>query len=165
MLYGVPPVCVYLSINLNCSDKSMKLNYFYGTISICPRNGYNESLEFNATEQSGKLEFRYPYGNISPEQADAVSQFVKTVTDAYNVLQSQINRVNKRLKLEQYAPIVPPEVKTAGSDFDLDAEPAVSQPLHGGSDSTDFVEHSQQEQERLDMEELEAGESEEDTGL
>lgn len=162
MLYGVPPVCVYLSINLNCSDKSMKLNYFYGSIAIVPKDGYTENLEFNASEQFGKLEFRYPYGNISPEQAEAVSQFVKTVTNAYNKLTSQIDNVNKDLKLEQYAPIVPPEVKTAGSDFDLDAKPALSQPSHGGSDSTDLVAHSQQEQERLDMEETEAEESLED---
>lgn len=105
----------------------MKLNYFYGSINIYPRDGYNETLEFSATEQSGKLEFRYPYGQITPEQAEAVSQFTKTVTDAYNVLQSQINRTNKRLKLEEYAPIVPPEVKTAGSDFDLDAKSATVQ--------------------------------------
>lgn len=100
----------------------MKLNYFYGSISIYPRDGYNETLEFNATEQSGKLEFRYPYGQITPEQAEAISQFTKTVTDAYNVLQSQINRINKKLKLEECAPIVPPVVETAGSDFDLDVE-------------------------------------------
>lgn len=87
----------------------MKLDYFYGTISICPRNGYNETLEFSVTKETGKLEIKYPYGNVSPEQAEAVSQFVKTVTDAYNVLQSQINRVNKRLKLEEYAPVLNPE--------------------------------------------------------
>lgn len=83
----------------------MKVNYFYGAIRIYPRDGYTENLEFNATEQSGKLEFRYPYGNISPEQAEAVSQFVKTVTNAYNKLSSQIDSVNKELRLEEYAEI------------------------------------------------------------
>lgn len=100
----------------------MKLNYFYGSIAIVPKDGYTENFEFNVTEPSNKLEFRYPYGQILPEQAEAISQFVKTVTNAYNELTSQINNVNKDLKLEQYAPIVPPEVKTTGSDFDLDVK-------------------------------------------
>ena len=105
----------------------MKINYFYGSINIYLRDGYNETLMFDATEQSGKLEFKYPYGQITPEQAEAISQFTKTVTDAYNVLQSQINKINKKLKLEEYAPIVPPVVETAGSDFDLDAKSAAAQ--------------------------------------
>lgn len=83
----------------------MKLNFFYGSVAISSKEEYTENLEFGVNKESGKLEFRYPYGNISPEQADAISQFVKTVTDAYNVLQSQINRTNKRLKLEEYAEI------------------------------------------------------------
>ena len=139
----------------------MKLNYFYGSISIYPRDGYNETLEFSATEQSGKLEFRYPYGQITPEQAEAVSQFVKTVTNAYNKLSSQIDSVNKDLRLEEYAPVATLEESAS----EVSPESVPSQPSHGGSDSTDLVEHSQQEQERLDMEELGTEESEEDTGL
>lgn len=128
----------------------MKLNYFYGSIAIISRDGYTENLEFNATEQSGKLEFRYPYCNISPEQAEAISQFVKTVTNAYNKLSSQIDSVNKELQLEQYAPVATLEESAP----EVSPESVPSQPLHGGSDPTDLVEHSQQEQERLDMEEL-----------
>lgn len=139
----------------------MKLNFFYGSIAIIPRDGYNETLDFSATEQSGKLEFRYPYGQISPEQAEAISQFVKTVTNAYNKLSSQIDSVNKELQLEQYAPVVKSEELLP----DASPESLPSQPLHGGLDLTDLVEHSQQEQERLDMEELGTEESEEDTGL
>ena len=83
----------------------MKINYFYGSIAIRPCNGYTENLEFNVTEGK-ELTFRYPYGDATPEEAEAVSQFIKTVTSAYNKLTSQIDNVNKDLKLEQYAPIV-----------------------------------------------------------
>ena len=83
----------------------MKINYFYGSIAIRPRDGYTENLEFNVTEDKG-LTFRYPYGEATPEEAEAISQFIKTVTNAYNKLTTQIDNVNKDLKLEQYAPIV-----------------------------------------------------------
>lgn len=154
----------------------MKLCYFSGAIEVAPRDSWTERLEFDVNND-GKLSFRYPYGNITPEQAAAVNEFTKTLTDAYNVLQSQIKRVNKKLQLEEYAPIVPPIIKTNGSDFDLDANSAVSQSARGvsgvvdsysihstepevlgqstrgGSDPTDLVAHSEAEQERLDMEE------------
>lgn len=83
----------------------MKINYFYGSVAIRPRDGYTENLEFNVTEGKG-LTFRYPYGDATPEEAEAISQFVKTVANAYNKLTTQIDNVNKDLKLEQYAPIV-----------------------------------------------------------
>lgn len=83
----------------------MKINYFYGSVAIRPRDGYTENLEFNVTEGKG-LTFRYPYGEATPEEAEAISQFIKTVTNAYNKLTTQIDNVNKDLKLEQYAPTV-----------------------------------------------------------
>ena len=81
----------------------MKINYFYGSIAIKQCNNYVESLEFNVTEGKG-LTFRYSYCDATPEEAEAISQFVKTVTIAYNKLTGQIDNVNKDLKLEQYAP-------------------------------------------------------------
>ena len=83
----------------------MKTNYFYGSIAIRQHDGYTENLEFNVTESKG-LTFRYPYGDATPEEAEAISQFVKTITNAYNKLTTQIDNVNKDLKLEQYAPTV-----------------------------------------------------------
>lgn len=80
----------------------MKLNYFYGSVAIRPRDGYSENLEFSVTEDKG-LTFRYPYGDVTPEEAEAISQFVKTAANAYNKLTTQIDNVNKDLKLEQYA--------------------------------------------------------------
>lgn len=114
----------------------MKLCYFSGAIEVAPRESWTERLEFNASDD-GKLNFRYPYGDVTPEQAAAVSTFVKTITDAYAKLTKQIDSINKDLKLEQYAPIVPPVVETTGSDFDLDAESAVSQSACGASGAID----------------------------
>lgn len=83
----------------------MKINYFYGRVAIRQCNSYAESLDFNVTEGKG-LTFRYPYGNATPEEAEAISQFVKIVTNAYNKLTTQIDGVNRDLHLEQYAPVV-----------------------------------------------------------
>lgn len=92
----------------------MKINYFYGSIAIRPCNDYTENLEFNITEDKG-LTFRYPYIDATPEEAEAISKFIKTITDAYNVLSNQIDRTNKDLKLEQYAPIVSSEETSSES--------------------------------------------------
>lgn len=89
----------------------MKINYFYGSIAIKQVNIYTESLEFNVTEGRG-LTFRYSSTDATPEEAEAISQFVKTVTSAYNKLTTQIDNVNKDLKLEQYAPTVSAEETT-----------------------------------------------------
>lgn len=126
----------------------MKINYFCGSIAIRQCDGYTENLEFNVTESKG-LTFRYPYGDATPEEAEAVSQFVKTVTNAYNKLTTQIDGVNRDLHLEQYAP----KVSVAETSSESTTVSAVPQPSHGGSDTTDLVAHSEAEQERLDMEE------------
>ena len=122
----------------------MKIDYFYGSIAIRPCNGYAETLNFSVTEDK-ELTFRYPYGDATPEEAESINKFIKTIIDAYNVLSSQIDMTNKTLKLEQYAPKV-----SVPETTDISAVP---QPLHGGSDPTDLVAHSEAEQERLDMEE------------
>ena len=111
----------------------MKLNYFYGSIAIRQCDGYTENLEFNVTESKG-LTFRYPYGDATPEEAEAISQFVKTITNAYNKLTAQIDNVNKDLKLERYAPTVSSE-EIASREV---PESAVSQScaLGGGEVST-----------------------------
>lgn len=106
----------------------MKLNHFYGSISIKEKNGYTENLQFG-TNRNNTLEFNYPYGEITPEEVAAVSKFTKIVTDAYNKLQATIDGVNADLNLEQYAP------KSTGSDLDIDAgvsvESTAVQPARG----------------------------------
>lgn len=92
----------------------MKLNYFYGSIAVKQCDGWTENLEFNITE-SKELTFRYPYGDNTPEEAYAVSTFIKTVNEAYNRLTNQINNVNRDLRLEQYAPQQSTEVSVSES--------------------------------------------------
>lgn len=101
----------------------MKINYLYGSITIRRCDGYTENLEFNVTETKG-LSFRYPYGEATPEEAEAVSQFVKTVTNAYNKLTTQIDGVNRDLHLEQYAPVVSSEETPSESTVLTTDEPA-----------------------------------------
>ena len=113
----------------------MKINYFYGSIAIRQCNGYTENLEFNVTESKG-LTIRYPYGDATPEEAEAINKFVKLITDAYNVLSSQIDMTNKTLKLEQYTPQVSAEETTS----EIAAESAVpqSRALGDGEVSTEI---------------------------
>ena len=102
----------------------MKINYLCGSIAIRQCDGYTENLEFNVTETKG-LTFRYPYGEATPEEAEAISQFVKTVTNAYNKLTTQIDGVNRDLHLEQYAPVVSSEDTSSESTVAPTDEPPV----------------------------------------
>ena len=116
----------------------MKVSYFYGSIVVKKDNaGYEQNLSFSTAKDSQELEFNYPYGAVTPDEAAAVSTFVKTISDAYAKLNKQIDNTNCDLKLEQYAPIVPPEVSTSGSDFDLDAESSVPQSSDSPVGTTD----------------------------
>lgn len=81
----------------------MKIDYFYGNIAIREKDGYWETLSFNLNDKTKGLVFRYPYGDATPEEAEAISQFTKTVTNAYNKLTTQIDNVNRDMRLEQYA--------------------------------------------------------------
>lgn len=119
----------------------MKINYFYGSIAIRQADGYTENLEFNVTETK-ELTFRYPYGEATPEEAEAISQFIKTVTNAYNRLSTQIDGVNRDLRLEQYAP----KVSVAETSSDTEPESAAPQScaLGGGEGLTvsEIVQYS-----------------------
>ena len=88
----------------------MKLKHFYGSISVIQENGYTNDLEFELKRQDeeaiGNLIFRYPYGNVSPEKAKAVSNFVKTIADAFDKLKPQLVTANRMLEEEEFAPKV-----------------------------------------------------------
>ena len=161
VLYGVPPACVYISINLNCSDKSMKITNFSLIIEVSKEdNGCSNNYYVDIDEKW--VSVSHPYIKQIPEQVTLVHNLINTfIANAIN-FNSRVNVFNKEMGLEEYAVVTPPQVKTTGSDFDLDAKPAVSQVAGGGSDTTDLVAHSEQEQERLDMEELEARETSSD---
>ena len=84
----------------------MKVDYFYGSIVIKKDNaGYEQSLGFATARDSQELEFNYPYGVVTPDEAAAVSTFVKTISVAYAKLNKQIDNTNRDLELEEYAPI------------------------------------------------------------
>lgn len=136
----------------------MKLISINCTIEVSKdENGYSNNYYVDITEQGVNVSL--PYIRQSPEQVQLVNELVNQFIDDFNSLNRRIDRFNFDNHLEHYAVVTPPAVETAGSDFDLDAESAVSQSLRGGSDTTDLVEHSEQKQERLDMEELEARET------
>lgn len=111
----------------------MKINYLSGSITIRQCDGYTENLEFNVTESKG-LSFRYPYGEATPEEAEAISQFIKTVTNAYNKLTTQIDGANRDLHLEQYAPKV--SVAETSSDTEPESASPQSCALGGGEGLT-----------------------------
>lgn len=105
----------------------MKLKYFYGSIAVVQEDGYTNNLEFSTTEDDKGnvtgLSFRYPYGNISPEKAKAVSNFVKTIADAFDKLKSQLVSANKLLKEEEFAPIVIESSMNGAEETEPDTEP------------------------------------------
>lgn len=151
----------------------MKLVSVNCTIEVSKdANGYSNNYYVDIDENG--VSVSHPYIKQIPEQVMFVNNIITSfIANAIN-FNSRINVFNKEMGLEEYAPhpkteepisettnesvVTPPIVETTGSDFDLDAKPAVSQVAGGGSDTTDLVAHSEQEQERLDMEELEARE-------
>ena len=119
----------------------MKTNYFYGSIAIRQADSFTENLEFNVTEGKG-LTFRYPYGEATPGEAEAISQFVKTVTNAYNRLSTQIDEVNRNLRLEQYAP------KVSVAETSSESASPQSCALGGGEVSTEIQDAPFEDPER-----------------
>ena len=144
VLYGVPPVCVYFSINLNCSDKSMKITNFSLTIEISKdKDGYPNSYYVNVDESG--VNVSHPYIKQPPEEFMFTTELIRDfvgMTAAYNARVDGFNRDNH---LEQYALIVPPQIETTGSDFDLDAKSAVAQVAGGGSEEIDNCPPSTEE--------------------
>lgn len=105
----------------------MKLKYFYGSIAVVQEDGYTNNLEFGTTEDSNGnvagLSFRYPYGNINPEKAQAISNFVKTISNAFDKLEVQLLDANELLKEEQFAPKVLESSMNGTEETKPDTEP------------------------------------------
>ena len=139
----------------------MKITNFSLTIEVSKdKDGYSNNYYVNIDESG--VNVSQPYIKQIPEQVMLAHNLINTfIANSIN-FNSRVNIFNKEMGLEEYAVVTPPQVETTGSDFDLDAKSAVAQVTDGGSDTTDFVAHSEQEQERLDMEELEARETSSD---
>lgn len=136
----------------------MKLISVNCTIEVSKdENGYSNNYYVDIDEKG--VSVSHPYIKQVPEQVTFVNNIINTFIANTINYKSRINVFNKEMGLEEYAVVTPPQVETTGSDFDLDAKSAVAQSSRGGSDPTDLVAHSEQEQERLDMEELEARET------
>ena len=136
----------------------MKLTSFNCTIEVSKdTNRYSNNYYVDVTDKG--VSISHPYLTQTPEQIMFITQFVHDFIGVALGFNARVDGFNRDNHLEQYAPVVPPVVKTTDSDFDLDAKSAVAQSSRGGSDPTDLIAHSEQEQERLDMEELEARET------
>ena len=139
----------------------MKLISINCTIEISKDdNGYSNNYYVDVTDKG--VAISHPYVQQTPEQVMFITKLVHDFIGVALGFNARVDGFNRDNHLKQYAPITPPQVETTGSDFDLDAESVVAQSLRGGSDTTDLVAHSEQEQERLDMEELEARETSSD---
>ena len=133
----------------------MKLISVNCTIEVSKdANGYSNNYYVDIDEKG--VSVSHPYIKQVPEQVTFVNNIINTfIANAINC-KSRINVFNKEMGLEEYAPKV---VETEESVSETTEESAVAQSLRGDSDTTDLAAHSEQEQERLDMEELESRET------
>lgn len=136
----------------------MKLISINCTIEVSKdANGYSNNYYVDIDEKG--VSVSHPYIKQVPEQVTFVNNIINSFIANTINFNSRINVFNKEMGLEEYAPKV---VKTEESVSETTEESAESQSLRGGSDTTDLVAHSEQEQERLNMEELEARETSSD---
>lgn len=141
MLYGVPPACVYFSINLNCSDKSMKITNCSITIEVSKdENGYSNNYYVDINEQGVSVSF--PYIKQRHEQVTLVNDLINQFIDDFNHLSRRIDGFNRDMQLEQYAPKA---VKTEETTSEVSPESASGQPERGGSEGIDNCPSSTEE--------------------
>lgn len=136
----------------------MKITSFNCTIEVNKdENGYSNNYYVDVTDKG--VSISHPYVTQTPEQVIFITQLVHDFIGVALSFNSRVDGFNRDMLLEQYAPRA---IKIEESVPETTEESAVPQPSRGGSDSTDLVAHSEQEQERLDMEELEARETDSD---
>lgn len=114
----------------------MKLVSVNCTIEVSKdANGYSNNYYVDIDEKG--VSVSHPYIKQVPEQVTFVNNIINSfIANAIN-FNSRINVFNREMGLEEYAVVTPPQVETTGSDFDLDAKPAVSQVARGGSGTID----------------------------
>lgn len=117
----------------------MKLISFNCTIEVSKdENGYSNNYYVDVTDKG--VSISHPYVTQSPKQVMFITKFIRDFVAANIDFNDRIDTFNRNNHLEQYAVVTPPQVETAGSDFDLDAESAVAQSLRGGSDTESVAE-------------------------
>lgn len=131
----------------------MKITNFSFTLrQATTKDGYGDNY-YVSIDDNGAANVSHPYKNIPYKEQAAIFGVIQTVIEKYDEIVEICDRTNRALELEQYAPIVSSEEIASREE----PESAVSQPSHGtcsnNLDCTDFVAHSEAEQERLDMEE------------
>lgn len=140
----------------------MKLTSFNCTIELSKdENGYSNNYYVDVNEKG--VNISHPYITMQPEEAEFVIQLIHDFIGRAIDFNRRIDGFNRDIDRKKNAIILSSKEvfdalvgKTSAEEI---GESAVAQPSRGGSDPTDLVTHSEQEQERLDMEELEARET------
>lgn len=130
----------------------MKLTSFNCTIELSKdENGYSNNYYIDVTDKG--VSISHPYVTQSQEQVMFITKLIHDFIVASIAFNDRVDGFNRDNHLEQYAVVTPPQVETAGSDFDLDAKPAVAQPEREGTDSTDpyppSMEDAKDDEEKL----------------
>lgn len=92
----------------------MKITEINVTIELNrDENGYSNNLYVNC--KNGNVEVSRPYQAYHIEQAIAIEQLVLSIIDNYKDTIKAVDSINKDLKLDEYAVIVPEEPKASES--------------------------------------------------
>lgn len=102
------------------------------------KDGYGDNYYVNI-DKDGDVNVSHPYKNIPHEEQAAILSVIQTGIIQYDMLVKECTRANKRLKLEEYAPVVSSEDTSeeekaiaaaklsAAQELESSAESAVSQ--------------------------------------
>ena len=110
----------------------MKLTSFNCTIEVskdengCPNRYYIDVIDKGVS-------ISHPHTIQSQKQVIFVTKLIHDFIDTSIAFNNRIDNFNRDNHLEQYVIVTPPQVETAGSDFDLDAKSAATQSSRGVS--------------------------------
>ena len=87
----------------------MKITSFSFTLRQADtKDGYGDNYYVNI-DKDGDVNVSHPYKNIPHEEQAAILSVIQTGIIQYDMLAKECTRANKRLKLEEYAPVVSSE--------------------------------------------------------
>ena len=91
----------------------MKITNFSFTVRQADtKDGYGNNYYVNI-DKDGDVNVSHPYKNIPHEEQAAILSVIQTGIIQYDKLVKECTRANKRLKLEEYAPVVSSEEEKA----------------------------------------------------